>query len=94
MLETHEEFNANRIRWVGQDRIRTCLADRLRLGLTIFTARDRRVDWRAAAGEEATAHEPVAVIGGGETADRRGNSILPTVSSYLIEPIGRPLPSL
>lgn len=29
--------------------------------------------------------------GGGVTADRRGNSILPTVSSYLIEPIGRPL---
>lgn len=31
------------------------------------------------------------MIGGGVTADRRGNSILPTVSSYLIEPIGRPL---
>lgn len=57
----------------------------------MFTTWESRVDWRATAGEEATAHEPLPVVGGGVTADRRGNSILPTVSSYLIEPIGRPL---
>lgn len=78
---------------MGKDRVRTCLANRLRLGPASFTGWDRRVDWRAraAAGEEATAHEPLAVIGGGVTADRRGNSILPTVSSYLIKPISSPL---